>query len=290
MADTSLTPIYQNYTVDISSNNNFIQIPSVQGDGNYVRFIDVILVSNNIQYKVPAEKVNAYIVGTKPDTKHILNNCEIIDGKIRFEITSQMNAVPGRGDYQLMLIDLETNSQLKSFPFYLITTKSYNAEEIMSSDEYQALAHALVEIQDDIDRCEENANRAQASAEAAAISEANALASENAAKASEEAALVSETAAAESAANAKDSETASEQYATDAENYADLARKWAVWEDGEQTPDAENNAYYWAQKAKEWGDHDASNLTYTKEDGTKVILSDFIKIIEDLEDDTILVI
>lgn len=205
---TNITTVEQDYVVDISSNNNFIQIPSVQGDGNFVRYVNVTLISKNTIYQLPTENTLVYIVGTKPDTKHILNNAEIIDGKIRFEITSQMSAVVGRGDYQIMIIDRDTNSQIKSFPFYIITTQSYNADEIISSDEYQALAQSLVEIQEDIERCEENANIAVAAKEAAEVSESNAKDSENAAKASEEAALASENAAKASENAAKASEDA----------------------------------------------------------------------------------
>ena len=204
----NITTIEKDYIVDMSSNNNFIQIPSIQGDGNYVRYVKLLLVANNMPYELPEDKVGIYVVGTKPDTKHILNNCEIEDGKIKFEITSQMAAVEGRGDYQIMIIDTETNSQIKSFPFYLITTKSYDAGEILSSDEYQALSQALADMQSDIDRCEENANLAVASAEAALVSENNAKDSENASKASEEAALASEQASKASELAAKASEDA----------------------------------------------------------------------------------
>ena len=222
---TNITTIEQDYVVDISSNNNFIQIPSVQGDGNYVRYVNILLMSNNAVYPLPLEDTDVYIVGTKPDTKHILNNCEIVDGKIRFEITSQMSAVVGRGDYQIMIVDRATNSQIKSFPFYLITTKSYNAEEIISSDEYQALSQALVDIKEDIDRAQEDADRAEDamnaahdSEDAAKASELAALASENAAKASEIASKASEDAAKASEDAAKASEIAakaSEDYMRD---------------------------------------------------------------------------
>lgn len=395
MAETNLTPIYQEYCIDMSSNNNFVQIPSVQGDGNYVRYVRIMLIENNIQYVIP-EGVGVFIVGTKPDTLTVFNECEVDEnGLIVVEITSQMTAVAGRGDYQIMLIDIERNSQLKTFPFYLITTKSYDAEQITSSNEYQALTKALAEMKADYEvyviRCEDAATAASASESNSAESEANALASETAAKASEEiasasaeSASASKDAAEISANNAYDSETAAraselaasaseiaakasednakasednakisednakasedasalsetnaktsednaklsednakisednakaselaaatsvasignaEQICTDsadsASNYATLARQWAVWQDGDQTPSNTNNARYWANKAKEWSgfdDIDATSVTYTKEDGTKVVLADYLKFLEDLDGETILVL
>lgn len=395
MAETNLTPIYQEYCIDMSSNNNFVQIPSVQGDGNYVRYVRIMLIENNIQYVIP-EGVGVFIVGTKPDTLTVFNECEVDEnGLIVVEITSQMTAVAGRGDYQIMLIDIERNSQLKTFPFNLITTKSYDAEQITSSNEYQALTKALAEMKADYEvyviRCEDAAISAASSENNSAESAANALASETAAKASEEiasgsaeSASASKDAAEISANNAYDSETAAraselatsaseiatkasennaklsednakisednakasedasalsetnaktsednaklsednakisednakaselaaaasaasignaEQVCTDgataASNYATLARQWAVWQDGDQTPSNTNNARYWANKAKEWSgfdDIDATSVTYTKEDGTKVVLADYLKFLEDLDGETILVL
>ena len=72
-----------------------------------------------------------------------------------------------------------------------------------------------------------------------------------------------------------------------------MAKQWAVWQDGEQTPGTNNNARYWAYKAKEWSgfdEIDASSITYTKGDGTKVTLSDYISILEDLDGETRLIL
>lgn len=402
MADMNLTPIYQEYCVDMSSNNNFVQIPSVQGDGNYARYVRLMLVENNTQYFVP-EGVGVYVIGTKPDNLSVFNPCEVDEnGFVVVEITSQMTAVVGRSEYQIMLVDTATNSQLKTFPFYLITTESYNAEQIVSSNEFQALTEALAKMEADYEvyviRCESAATAAASSENNASTSETNALASENAAKASETAAKASEDAAKDSedaaslsATNAHDSETAAKSSelaskasednakvsednaktsednakisednakasenaakasedasalsetnakasednakisednaktsednakaselaaaasatsignaeqncadsADEAEGYATLAREWAVWQDGEQTPSSTNNARYWANKAKEWSgfdEIDATSVTYTKEDGTKVILADYIRFLEDLDGQTILVL
>jgi hypothetical protein len=135
----------------MSCNNNFVQIPTVQGDGNNVRGFEVELISNNVQYVVDKENTIVAIAGTKPDTKQVLNECQVTDeGFILVDITSQMSAVPGRGDYSIMLMDRLTNSQLKSFPFYILTTESFNAAEITSSNEFQLLTEKTTKAENSI--------------------------------------------------------------------------------------------------------------------------------------------
>lgn len=298
MADTLLTPIYQDYTIDMSSNNNFIQVPSVQGDGNNVRYIRILLVANNTQYIVP-ENVTAIIAGTKPDTKNIFNNCEIDEnGKILVEITSEMAAVPGRGDYQIVLIDTTENSQLKSFPFYLITTQSFNAKEIVSSNEYQALTEALSKaladytyvietcegIKDETETFAENAHiseiaskqsedNAKDSEDNAKHSEDNAKNSEDAAKESEINAKASENAAALSATNASASETAaalSETNAKVSETAAALSEVNAKTSE-DNAKDSENAALLSETNAKASEDNakDSENAAKVSEDNAK---------------------
>lgn len=143
--------IYKHYIIDMSCNNNFVQIPTVQGDGNNVRGFEVELISNNVQYVVDKENTIVAIAGTKPDTKQVLNECQVTDeGFILVDITSQMSAVPGRGDYSIMLMDRLTNSQLKSFPFYILTTESFNAAEITSSSEFQLLTEKTTKAENAI--------------------------------------------------------------------------------------------------------------------------------------------
>ena len=141
--------IYKHYVIDLSCNNNFVQVPTVQGDGNNVRGFEVELISNNVQYIVDAENTIVSIAGTKPDTKQILNSCEVTEeGYILVDITNQMSAVAGRGDYSITLMDKNTNALLQSFPFYILTTKSaFDATEITSSNEFRLLTESTVRCQ-----------------------------------------------------------------------------------------------------------------------------------------------
>jgi hypothetical protein len=141
--------IYKHYIIDMSCNNNFVQVPTVQGDGNKVRGFEVELIANNVQYVVDPSSTYVCIGGTKPDTKQILNECEITSqGYIHVDITQQMAAVAGRGDYSIVLIDKNTNTQLKSFPFYILTTPSaYSAQDITSSNEFGLLVDKINKVE-----------------------------------------------------------------------------------------------------------------------------------------------
>jgi hypothetical protein len=153
-----LNGIYQHYIIDLSTNNNFVQIPTVQGDGNNIRGFEVELIQNGLQYIIDKSDTIICIMGTKPDTKQIVNNCTITnDGYILVDITSQMSAIKGRGDYQIVLMSKRTNSQLKSFPFHILTTPAtFDLDYIISTDEFQYFTHKIIETSIVID----NANKA----------------------------------------------------------------------------------------------------------------------------------
>ena len=38
--------VTQHYIIDFSSNNNFVQVPAMQGDGNDVRYIEIEMIEN----------------------------------------------------------------------------------------------------------------------------------------------------------------------------------------------------------------------------------------------------
>lgn len=148
-----MNSIYQHYIIDLSSNNNFVQVPTNQGDGNNIRGFEVELIQNGLPYVVDKKDCFIFIMGTKPDTKGIMNECVLTDqGSILIDITSQMAAANGRGDYQIVLMSRSTNSQLKSFPFHIITTPSaFDIDYVTSSDEFQALTKNITRTEDVID-------------------------------------------------------------------------------------------------------------------------------------------
>ena len=111
----AITPLIQQYTVDFASNNNFLFVKGIQGDGYGTRYVDISLMNNGQPYTVNSEAVTVAIRGTKPDTSVIFNECEILDNNtIRVEITQQMSAIAGKGNYEISIISNLENRTLTS--------------------------------------------------------------------------------------------------------------------------------------------------------------------------------
>lgn len=137
-----MNAITQHYIIDFSSNNNFVQVPAMQGDGNETRFVEIEMIENGVPYLVDSETDNVTIAGTKPDGTEVWNLCEVTSsGTIKVNISYQMTAVAGKSDYVIVIFKKESNQQLKSFPFILLVTQAtYDPGYIISSDEFEALA------------------------------------------------------------------------------------------------------------------------------------------------------
>lgn len=160
-----MNAITQHYVIDLSSNNNFVQVPAVQGDGNESRYVEIELIDHGIDYVVDPNESDVTIAGTKPDGKEIWNTCEITqEGYILVDLTYQMTAVPGRGSYQILIFSKGTNNQLKSFPFFvMVTAATYDPGYIISDDEFEA----LIQYTEEAKEAAEKAESAEAKAEEA---------------------------------------------------------------------------------------------------------------------------
>lgn len=180
----AITPIYEHYIIDLSSNNNFVQLPVMQGDGNNIRGVELELISRNTAYNIDIKNTIAIIAGKKPDGKEIFNTCTITpQGYIKVDVDYQMAASVGRSEYSVVLLDKKSNTKITSFPFYILVNKStYDPSEIISKDEFTALTDALTKANKDYTYVMENAKK---SADAAKLSEINAKSSETKAKESE---------------------------------------------------------------------------------------------------------
>lgn len=139
--------IKQHYIIDLSSNNNFVQVSGMQGDGKEVRYVEIELYQNGYAYIPDPNEVDVSIIGTKPDTKEIWNPCSITtEGYILVELTQQMLAITGRAEYSIMIIKKGNNVQLKSFPFIILTIPApFDPSYIESTDEFQRLTIAISE-------------------------------------------------------------------------------------------------------------------------------------------------
>lgn len=144
----AITPLIQQYTVDFASNNNFLFVKGIQGDGYGTRYVDISLMNNGQPYTVNSEAVTVAIRGTKPDTSVIFNECEILDNNtIRVEITQQMSAIAGKGNYEISIISNLENRTLTSFPFFIIISKSsFDIGYVVSSDEFALLVDKINQV------------------------------------------------------------------------------------------------------------------------------------------------
>lgn len=144
----AITPLIQQYAVDFASNNNFLFVRGVQGDGYGTRYVDISLMNNGQPYTVNNDIVTVVIRGTKPDTSAIFNECEILDSNtIRVEITQQMSAVAGRGNYEISVMSNLENRTLTSFPFFIIISKSsFDIGYVVSSDEFGLLVDKINQV------------------------------------------------------------------------------------------------------------------------------------------------
>lgn len=239
--------IYQNYQIDLSGNNNFVQYNTVQGDGNGVRGFEIELTEKNKPY-VPGNDVEVFIAGTKPDTKQIFNSCEVTEqGTILVDVTTQMSAVAGRGYYQIVLISKTTNKQLKSFPFIIYVKESaFHAETITSSNEFHALNGMVNKIESTLNKTDLVDNMLESSSQILADTTTaynNAVQSlEKAQDAIDTAESINSTAE-ESANNAKQSEENSLLY-------SNLSKSYAVGTNDEiRENDSTDNAKYYKEQS-----------------------------------------
>lgn len=154
---SSITPVIQEYTVDFASNNNFVYVKAVQGDGHSVRYVDVTMVAAGRPYTVETDKVRAVIRGTKPDNKEIFNTCEFLnDNTVRVELTQQMTAVPGKVNAEISIMDLEENSTLTSFAFFIfVEPNAADVSYITSSDEFTLLVQKINDVSDSVIEADE---------------------------------------------------------------------------------------------------------------------------------------
>lgn len=135
-----IRPINYEYVIDMMSNNNFIQVPVIQGDSDKVRYVKLSFLSQGLRYTIPDDST-VYIVGQKPDGHSVIKECTVENNTVIFDISAQMSAVPGIGKYSIIF--QKDEQVLSSFPFQLHTVKSADWTKIKSSDDMKALEEAL---------------------------------------------------------------------------------------------------------------------------------------------------
>lgn len=152
-----MNSVINKYEIDLASNNNYFFVTAIQGDGHSTRYVELSILENQQAYII-SEDVQPTIRGTKPDNNTIFNTCEIVgENIIRFEITPQMTAVNGSGQYEIALMSKYQNSTLTTFPFNIVIKRSsIDPNSVTSSNEFTVLVQATL----DANKATENANTA----------------------------------------------------------------------------------------------------------------------------------
>ena len=226
------------------------------------RFIPIICTNNGQPFSINP----AYLVHIKmltPDKRAILNTVPIQpDGSLLLELTESMLSYPGKAEAEIRIFNEDGKKLLTTMSFFVMIEPSvYDDEQIISSDEFNALLDLMEKALKDYTYV---ITQAQASADAALQSEQAAKQSEEHAKESEQNAKESEQQAKLSRLSSKDSEIAAEHSAQlaaqsaadantksqDASNFARQAQSYALGTGDARPDEATDNAKYYYQQAK----------------------------------------
>lgn len=122
-----------------------------QGD-KLSRYLDVTLLAHGVEYIIPDETV-ARVAWKKPDGNQVLNDAQIINNHIRFELTQQMLIASGNVKCEIMLF--HGDSLLTSSAFEArVMPNVLDAQKIESAPEYQTFIEALQSVDGAVEKCE----------------------------------------------------------------------------------------------------------------------------------------
>jgi hypothetical protein len=129
-------------SLDIHDTASQVSISAKKGDT--ARSIYITLQENGKPYRI-AEGCYAVLSGVKPDGNYLFNDCTIKDNVIIYNFTEQTVPVMGRVKCEIVLYD--ANKERITSPRFDIVVEDvvYNDEEIVSSDEANALITATAE-------------------------------------------------------------------------------------------------------------------------------------------------
>lgn len=244
----------QYLSLDIMNNHIFEYAYSKQYDEG--RTLIFTVTENGLPYDLTG--VIATFQMKKPDNTIILDSGIIEDNKIKINVTSQMTILQGKIPYQIQLLKDKTIITTVT-GFFKVDKSVVDPDDVISSDEFNALNDALKKVNADYTYVMESA---QASAD-------DAKKSQIASKTSEENAKISEENAAQSSSNAngyeKNAKTYSESanranlaamessnnatyQATQASNFATKSQSYAIGGTGSrENEDVDNSKYYYEQ-------------------------------------------
>lgn len=245
MENSQIEPQY--ISLDIENNKTYQYIYSKQYDEGRNIIFDI--TQNGEPFDLTG--IIATFQMKKTDDTVVVNDCTITDNRLSLVLTNQMTICFGKMPFQIQLI--KDKSVITTITGYLKISESViHPEDVVSSDEFNALTHALIKVNSDYTYVMESA---QASADAAKLSEENAKNSEintkdyetnsenNASIASIKAseASISESNASVYANTAIDKSNIAIEYATKAESFAQGGTGTR------ENEDVSNTQYYYEQ-------------------------------------------
>ncbi len=129
-------------SLDIHDTASQVSISAKRGDT--ARGLHIMLQENSKPYHI-AEGCSAVFTGEKPDGNYLFNDCTIKDNVIIYDFTDQTVPVIGIVKCEIVLYDAN-NERITSPRFDIVIEGTvYNDEEIVSSDEANALISATAE-------------------------------------------------------------------------------------------------------------------------------------------------
>nr|DAF05459.1 MAG TPA: Baseplate component [Caudoviricetes sp.] len=137
--------IYQKITVDIAENNLQPVVYVKQGDT--ARGIEIALTNSGAPFRPQADGTITVNIKKADGTVGMLSANLTDEGTIKAEFSAQTLAVAGRaiGDVAIYAAD---GSLLSSFLFFVrVVESAVSGDEIISSDEYAALADLLAKLE-----------------------------------------------------------------------------------------------------------------------------------------------
>ena len=140
-------------SLDIHDTGSQISLSAKKGDK--YRSLHITLTENGKPYKI-AEGCYACFEAKKPDDNYIHNACEIKGNTIIYDFTTQTTAVVGAVNCEITLYDSDRcENKITSPRFSLVVEDTvYNGEEIVSSNEANALKGLIGEANELIDTVE----------------------------------------------------------------------------------------------------------------------------------------
>lgn len=156
-----LTKLTTYINLEMSGDTKRYLVTAKQGD-KATRFIVAKLLNNGEPYTIP-EGARAIINITKPDGKHVYNECSYSDSDVTVELTNQALAASGTAFCDIEIRTSDNSQIITSASFTMEIEKSQRNEgAILSSNEFTELENRIAEHIKNIDDTDSVVKKAEA--------------------------------------------------------------------------------------------------------------------------------